>query len=250
MRIRILVALILLLLPVGMVRGGETADDVLFYKLVQRLDRDAKESDFALMLRAILSGSMMGQGDGWFKPSESRYDWKWLSERHETAKKDKITSEEFIGPPSLFARLDRDRNGVITRDDLDWSSKAQYWKQLNQSNQWLRLIDPNRDGKLTREEWDEIFKKFAQGKDHLDTDDVRALLNPPPVPMPFQMPDIPSKTILLKGLFSGELGSPCEGPKIGDAAPDFKLFTHDGKKSYSLSSYRGKPLVLIFGSFT
>ena len=57
--------------------------------------------------------------------------------------------------------------------------------------------------------------------------------------------------ILLKGLFTGELGSPYEGPEVGALAPNFTLKTQDGKQAISLGQYRNKkPVVLIFGSFT
>jgi hypothetical protein len=251
MRIRWFVIPVTLLFPFGIARAETPPDDVLFYRLVQRIGRDARQSDFALMLRAILSGSMMGQGDGWFKPAESRYNWKWLAERFDAKKKGKIKAEDWTGPEQLFTRLDRDRNGTISEDDLDWSSRAQYLKQLNQAYQWLRLVDPNRDQKLTREEWNELFDKVAQGKTYLNADDVRALLNPTMPPSMFGFPDIPSKATLLKGLLSGELGSPCEGPNVGDQAPDFALTTCDGLKSITLSKFFGKrPVVLIFGSFT
>lgn len=39
--------------------------------------------------------------------------------------------------------------------------------------------------------------------------------------------------------------------KSGQIAPDFRLNTSDGKKSFRLSSYKNKkPVVLIFGSYT
>jgi hypothetical protein len=251
MRARWFLILSMLLLSSGAVRAENPPDDVLFYRLVRHIRRDAKESDFALMLRAILSGSMMGDGDGWFKPAESRYNWKWLAERFDVKKKGKIKAEDWTGPKELFTRLDRDRNGTISEDDLDWSSKSAYMKQLNQAYQWLRLVDPNNDKKITREEWSELFDKVAQGKTYLNADDIRALLNPTPTAAQFGMPDIPSKATLLKGLFQGELGSPCEGPKIGDKAPDFTLTTCDNLKSVTLSQFFGKkPVVLIFGSFT
>jgi hypothetical protein len=41
------------------------------------------------------------------------------------------------------------------------------------------------------------------------------------------------------------------GPRIGDAAPDFKLKAKDGDKEVQLASFKGKrPVVLVFGSYT
>jgi len=52
-------------------------------------------------------------------------------------------------------------------------------------------------------------------------------------------------------MLKGEIGSLREGPAPGAQAPAFRLRTHDGKRTVSLSDYRGKkPVVLIFGSFT
>ncbi len=39
-------------------------------------------------------------------------------------------------------------------------------------------------------------------------------------------------------------------PKVGDLAPDFELPAARGEGRACLSSMRGRPVVLIFGSFT
>jgi hypothetical protein len=39
-------------------------------------------------------------------------------------------------------------------------------------------------------------------------------------------------------------------PKVGDLAPDFELPAARGDGGVRLSSLRGKPVALIFGSFT
>ena len=38
--------------------------------------------------------------------------------------------------------------------------------------------------------------------------------------------------------------------QVGDPAPDFTLKTVDGAKQVALSSLRGQPVVLVFGSYT
>ncbi len=38
--------------------------------------------------------------------------------------------------------------------------------------------------------------------------------------------------------------------QVGDAAPDFSLKTLDGSAQVQLSALRGKPVVLVFGSYT
>ena len=39
-------------------------------------------------------------------------------------------------------------------------------------------------------------------------------------------------------------------PKVGDTAPDFELASLDGDRRVRLSSLRGRPVGLIFGSYT
>ncbi|OYP33097.1 hypothetical protein CGZ80_18565 [Rhodopirellula sp. MGV] len=57
--------------------------------------------------------------------------------------------------------------------------------------------------------------------------------------------------MLIDGLLAAELGSPFEGPKVGDTAPDFCLQTHDGGQTIRLSEMIGSlPVVLVFGNFT
>jgi hypothetical protein len=204
------------------------------------------------MLSAVLGGSeLMGPSDGWFHPSVSRYSWKWLAQKYDANGDGKITPAEFKGPPELFARLDRDRDGALTRDDFDWSMLSPYLQQMGMVRRWMQCIDTNSNGRMSKQEWVEFFEKAAKGKDHLTPEDLRDALMQMPRregPPPKQEPIMPT---LLRGLFKGELGSFFEGPQLGERAPNFTLKTHNGKRTISLADYRGKkPVVLIFGSFT
>src|SRR5262249_37085749 len=145
----------------------------------------------------------------------------------------RITPKEFTGPRELFMRLDRDRDGAITVSDFDWTDASPFGRQLSQASAWLRQMGP--ENKLTRDGWNKLFDKFAQGKDYLNAEDMRAMLNPPVRSGAGGPPSMPSKSILVKGLASGELGSGSEGPRLGQRAPDFTLATHDGKRSITLS---------------
>jgi hypothetical protein len=209
------------------------------------------------MLLAILAGRPIGPGSGWFGPSQSRYDWKWLADRMGTDRSGAITRKQFKGPAALFARLDRDGNGKLTPADLDWSPRSPLVQQARFADMLFRRADADTNGRISAAEWQALFKKAARGKDHLTPEDVRALLFPPQPKAPPRKrgkappAGMPSRWLLLKGLFSGEIGSFREGPRLGERAPDFRLRTHDGKRTVSLSSYRGKrPVVLVFGSFT
>jgi hypothetical protein len=202
------------------------------------------------MLLTILSGERPDAGTGWFHPAQSLYDWKWLAGRWDTNRDGVISREEFTGPKELFDRLDRNRDGKLTPDDFDWSDQAPYWRQAGPANQLFRRADADGNGRVTAEEWQELFKKAAGGKDALTPEDLRLLLFPPPAPPP-PPSAMPSRLTLLHGLLAGEIGSPREGPRVGQEAPDFTLSTQDGKATISLSQFRGKkPVVLVFGSFT
>jgi len=228
------------------------ADAAPFRELVVRTARAVKQLEFTDTLTAVLNGSTLGPGEGWFKKQgQTRFDWNWLADRFDANHDGRITREEFKGPGAFFDRLDRDHDGAITKKDLDWSDSSPYWGQLRLATQILRRADGDADQKLSKEEWAALFKELAKGKEVIDAEDIRTLLFPPPEPRKPGASDRPSKAILLKGLFTGELGSPSEGPRLGQAAPDFTLPTQDGKKTITLSSFRGhKPVVLIFGSFT
>jgi len=41
-----------------------------------------------------------------------------------------------------------------------------------------------------------------------------------------------------------------EGPEVGKPAPAFKLKSQDGKTEVELAKLKGKPALLIFGSYT
>jgi Ca2+-binding EF-hand superfamily protein len=217
----------------------------------------AKVPEFLQMLGSILvNGSNMAPNSGWFHESESRYGWAWLAGRFDINKDGILTAEELKGSAPLFRALDRDGDGVVTGEDLDWSPRSRYLQGRSQARRQFSRMDQNGNGRISLEEWEKAFEQAAKGKKFLTQDDIADLLYPPPMlPTPkggkAVAPAGPSRATLLKGLFSGEIGSFHEGPSLGEAAPAFTLETHDKARRISLADYRGKrPVVLIFGSFT
>ncbi len=218
-----------------------------------------KVPEVAEMLWSILvDGANMGPDSGWFHPSESRYEWSWLASRFDRNKDGVVTADELKGSAALFRALDRDGDGAVTVEDLDWSPRSRYLQGRALARGRFAQMDRNGNGRITLAEWEKAFEQAAKGKTFLTQDDVAALLYPPSAP-PRRVakdgksagPEGPSRLTLLKGLFSGEIGSSTEGPGLGQDAPAFTLETHDQSRRISLADYRGKkPVVLIFGSFT
>jgi len=202
------------------------------------------------MLLAITRGSRMGPGEGWFGPGEGRFSWKTLAASHGIPDAGSIPADKFQGTEKWFGRLDRDKDGRITEDDLDWSERNSWVQQSYLVNRLFRRIEKNGDGKLTREELQSFFDAAGGGKDHLLSEELRdSLLGEGSGG--FLPGDAPSPELLIRGLFAGEVGSLNEGPSLNARAPDFALTTHDGTKTVRLADLLGKkPVVLTFGNFT
>jgi len=220
--------------------------------LLDYYGRGTAGSEAARMLATVQRGDPLRGGVGWYDPGQSRYDWPWFTDRFDTNRDRRLSKEELKG--EWFTRLDRDRDGVVTADDFDWSDKSSWAKQTGVSLRFFRAIDGDGSGKLNETEVLEYFKKLAGEKGHVNPDDLRdALLQAAAVES--GKGKAKAKRVTdegwMKGLFAGDLGSPLDGPRVGRAAPDFTLTTQDGKKQVTLSDYRDKrPVVLVFGSFT
>jgi hypothetical protein len=226
-------------------------DPLRYRDLVSAGVRQARHIEALEMAEAILGGSQMGPGEGWFHGSQSRYGWPWLTARYDENHDGKITRQQFGGPAEFFDWLDRNGDGVLTAEDFDWSDRSAFVRQAGFANQVMSFLDADGNGRVSRAEWESFFAKAARGKDHLTADDLRAALTPPVPPAGKTGSGGPSPLLLLSGLFSGEIGSFHEGPAVGALAPGFSLKTVDGDQEVRLDSYRGKnPVVLIFGSFT
>jgi hypothetical protein len=206
------------------------------------------------MLGAILiNGSNMSPNSGWFHPSESRYRWSWLAVRFDLNNDGVLTADELKGSAPLFRALDRDGDEAVTSEDLDWSPRSPFLQGRALARGRFSRMDQNGNGRISLEEWEKSFEQATKGKKFLTQDDLADLLYPvaPTRGRKSVTSDGPSRVTLLKGLFSGEIGSSSEGPRLGQDGPAFSLETHDKARRISLTDYRGKkPVVLIFGSFT
>lgn len=202
------------------------------------------------MFLAIMTGSRMEAGDGWFGPCQTRYDWNWLAARHHQSLDGAVESDKFSGPADFFERLDRNRDGRVDRGDLDWSERNPWVQHAYLVNRLFRRLNATGDGRLTREQWLAFFDSATGPLGYLTSNGLRdAWLGG--MYSSFLPGDAPTRETLLAGFFAGELGSMQEGPAVDDLAPDFDLQTFDGKRNVRLSSLCGdRPVVLCFGNFT
>jgi EF-hand domain pair/AhpC/TSA family/EF hand len=233
-------------------KQGPPSEPLAFRAWLRRSLPEVKAPEIGEMLWTLATGGDLAPGQGWFHAGQSRYGWEWLAQHFDTNHDGKITKDEFKGPAELFDRLDRDHDGVLTAEDFDWSDKSSFLSEARPIRKWFRTIDANSNGRISRQEWEAFFAKASKGKEYLTPDDLREMLQPPEKKeQDKKTDDDPSPLVLLKGFLTGELGSICEGPALGDRAPEFALKTQDGKQEIRLSDYQGKkPVVLIFGSFT
>ncbi|MBX9627452.1 MAG: deiodinase family protein [Gemmataceae bacterium] len=211
-----------------------------------------RQPEAVKMLVAILRGSQLMPGEGWFGPSQSRYTWGWLTARaglEPTARA--IRQDQFPGTPGQFDALDRDGDGAITQFDLDWSDRNMIVMQGNFLTRVFRRMNTGNDGRLTKAEMEAYFDQLAGEKGFVSADDFRRFNLPRGGGGGFSPGDAPTPPVLIRGLFAGEIGSMSEGPKVGQKAPDFTLRSPDGLETHTLSKLTGKkPVVLVTGNFT
>lgn len=203
------------------------------------------------MYLSIVKGGRMGPGTGWFGPGQSRFSYDWLAEHCEIeADSPGISRDLFRGPAVMFDRFDRNRDGTITRFDLDWSDDNPWVEHAYLANRLFRQMNKTGTGKLTRDQWIAFFDEAANGADTVSASMLRehwlAGLGGGFLPG-----DAPTTEQLIHGLFTGEVGSMHEGPALDAKAPDFTLKTPDGAETIRLFDKIGKqPVVLVFGNFT
>lgn len=235
----------------ALVRGLEDSPELL-RPVAQNLEetwRGATPPEHIRMLIALCRGDQAMGRSGWFGPAASRYSWDWLARYQGIPVDGEIAEADFRGPVESFRSLDRRGSGRISRDDFDWSDDHPFVQQAGLAHRFFRRMDLRGDGRITRDEILEFFQRTSGGKNYVLSSDLRrAVLAGVGGFLPG---DAPTTRSLIEGLFTGELGSPFEGPALEAVAPDFQLKTHDGRREIHLAEEIGKrPVVLMFGNFT
>jgi Iodothyronine deiodinase/EF hand len=190
-------------------------------------------------------------GSGMYHPSQVRYGWDWLRLRCDKNGDGEITLAEFGGPREWFEALDKDHDGVLTKDDFDWASGSPLATAQGKASALFERIDRDGNGRASPEEWKLWFDSLSGGKDYLSQDDLIPLFLEPKRRGGGKAPPTRSRLSLICAYLSGDVGPLSDGPSLDEIAPDFTLTTADGKGKLSLSQHRSKkPQVLVFGSFT
>jgi len=231
-------------------------------RLGEMMDQDWKDRpEWAQMAASLLKGEPMAPGRGWFKQGEKRYNWDWVAQTYDADKNGTIVPDE-LGAGAKFGR-ELDRNGDRTLTSVDFETRSPMSvsdPSARIAMMLFRYLDSDSNGKITPEEMSIFFQLMDQ--DHagfLTAPDLQAVLRPPmassappaePSGMPAEYEPGVNPIKDLDMLMSGQFGSLTAGPAINDMAPDFTLRRQDGTGTVTLSQLRGKPVVLIFGSFT
>lgn len=210
--------------------------------------------EWVRMLIPLLSDGSMAPGAGWFTPSQVQYDWKWLAAKYDSNGDGTISPGELpetVAGVHLVERLDRDLDGKLQSADFDYASRQQPNMPQMFSQLLTTAVDTDTNGRITSEELS-AFLKLADKEQtgFITPEDLLANFSEVLNERGARGGDRPDPGQMVSMFFRGELGLWEEGPSIGDTAPDFTLPTHDGKQKVTLSQSRGKPVILIFGSFT
>ncbi len=189
-------------------------------------------------------------GSGMYHPAQVRYGWEWLRQRCDRNGDGEITLAEFGGPREWFEALDKDRDGVLTKDDFDWAAGSPLSTAQGKAANLFARIDRDGNGRASPEEWKLWFDSLAGSKGYVGQDDLIPLFLEPKR-RPGKAPVTRSRLSLICAYLAGDVGPLSDGPVLDELAPDFTLTTADGKGKLSLSQHRTKkPQVLVFGSFS
>ena len=117
-----------------------------------------------------------------------RHDWQWLANRHPEAASDgQMPAEELAGLSEAdFARIDQDRDRVITAKDFQFE-KNPFMEDDSPAGAIFSRLDDDSNGRLTMKEMQRWFKRSSDGSEFLSVEDLKDALGlgpRPPRPSP------------------------------------------------------------------
>lgn len=188
-----------------------------------------------------------GAANDWIRTGHSAYDWMWLASRYDRDRDGRVSPAEIPLPAETFGRIDRDWDKVLTETDFQWSKDSVLGKQKETTFALFKLADANSDGRLSQEEWQQVFTDSARDKQYLDEEQLEQLIYQPRV-----LKSAKEETLRTgRSEYSPQRLASLPVPQPGDIAPDFELSSPDSALTVRLSQFRGrKPVVLVFGCYT
>ena len=219
------------------------------------LEKDWKEKpEGAEMLGTLLRGQSIGANTGWFKSSESRIGWDWLKRRFDKNGDDKVGASEGESFKKVFAAIDKNGDGGITKIDFDWDDVSHVNPQ-KPSEKIFYSLDRDSNGRVDQKELAQLLKALDNGKKGYltpnDFSDAFSDFDRPAKQTPSQTARRVDPNAMLNMFFNGELGNLTDGPQLNAVAPDFELSLLKSDDSMKLSSFKGNKIVVLnFGSFT
>jgi thiol-disulfide isomerase/thioredoxin len=207
----------------------------------------------AMLADILVKGEKLSGRDGWFRTAvaQTRFSWRTISTALDKDGDGAITKAEFAGPDADFARLDRNRDGLLTARDFDFTSPA---AGASAAMALFGRADRDGNGKVTRAELDAFFATADSGSaGFVSLGDLEQDFSQPPPAMKGSpgSPDGPTRWTFLRSFVRGEFGAFPAGPDLDEIAPDFTLRSVDNRQEVTLSKVVGpRPVVLVFGNFT
>lgn len=182
----------------------------------------------------------------WVRTGKSRYDWKWLAKQCDHNSDAQILPDEFPLSQQAFAHLDRNWDGRLTSEDFDWDQEGILCTRKETTFALFKSVDQNSDGRITQDEWSDLFAHGSNGQEYLDAELLEKLIYLPRVIKTAKENQLRAR----RTEFSPDRLAGMKVPQPGDLAPDFELSSPDTQTTVRLSALRGRPVVLVFGCYT
>jgi Iodothyronine deiodinase/EF hand len=207
----------------------------------------------AMLADIVVRGERISGSDGWFRKgvAQTRFDWKSARAALDSDENDAVSRTEFTGTDLDFARLDRNRDGVLTAPDFQFASSP---GGPAPASLLFSRADRDGNGKVTRAELEAFFAATdSEGRGFLSLTELQQAFAQPPPGLRGSpgAPEGPTRWTFLNSFLRQELGPYPAGPALNEIAPDFTLRQVKSPEEVTLSRIIGpKPVVLVFGNFT